>query len=140
LEELPQFFGLVSQYVEIILDEIIQIQVEFMEKMRDNLMGLYEYFEVDMDGFSHDRITADYSASMAVSRPAYEHVRQIGILKPWFEQIWSTGRFDAQGPSLKGSTLKSASKTSLGRSNSSIGSANLIDISSGTSHRGFLLV
>lgn len=110
-EELPIFFNHVQTYIEIVMQEIINLQAAFYTEAHTTLLPLASFFLIDQP-LDPTRILQDYVSGMGVGRPAEMSARLIALLLTWRKAVWGTGVYSLDAVDTRTSSLsRSHSRT-----------------------------
>jgi hypothetical protein len=86
-EELPVFLSLVSEYVQTIMFQAIQIQGNLYQLVWMNIAPLTDSFNIDKFTSTQD-IPKQYLQQMAAGCEAEIKARSIRLLDKWHESVW----------------------------------------------------
>jgi hypothetical protein len=91
-EEIPQFLNLCSDYIYIVIGDVIKFQQTFFDETRQVLITLFESMNVDPFSTT-DSIIQTYMVQMKSGGEAEIAARRIKVIGGWADSLWMDGEY-----------------------------------------------
>ena len=95
IEELPQFFSLVSNWANQVLLVLIKVQMEVHEHILKHILPLEKALSLGMDHSVQQIVSSFEEQFSVVGCPLEVQTRSISLMEHWRDDVWGTGRTDS---------------------------------------------